>query len=556
MRDLYPFIRMLGRHRLWMGAGALMALVTLVASAVLFGVAGAFVAGAAIASAGSVFGFAPAAMAALIRWCAIIRTLGRYGDRVVSHEATFRALADLRVAVFRWAIPLAPAKLGRLASGDLLSRITSDVDALDALYLRLLVPTGLAFLTLIGGGVFLLFLSPGMAAAFAVPFCLVVAVTPFLAQRAGRSAAMRVQRHLTGIRSETVEGVRGLSDLLLMGRAGATKDRLMSENASLTAAQMQLAVLSGAAAAATVFAGGITIALVIWIGVPLLESGTLTVTLFAVALFVSIALFEIAGPIAGAWGYHGKLAAAARRLTGLAEEPPTVLEGASPLPSGDSNDLVFDGVGFAYGDRSGNVLRNIDLTLPVGGRVALMGESGSGKSTFAHLALRFWDPDEGEIRLGGRRLTDLSLADLRRRVGLLSQRPDLFQATLAENLRIGKPSASDEELWSVLQAAGLAERVEQDPLGLEAMVGEQGLSLSGGQARRLALARLMLADPAIWILDEPTEGLDADTEAALWRTLDTATTGKTVLLIAHRGVGLTRMDRVLRLIDGRLVSGI
>lgn len=555
MKDLIPFLRLLGRHRGWMTGGAVLALVTWAASVALLGISGWFLTGAAIAglTAATAITYNVLQPSAGIRLFALTRTLSRYGERVVSHEATFRALADLRTWVFAQAIPLAPAKLGTLQGGDLLNRITGDVDALDGLYLRVVVPSGVAAIALVTVTIVLALIDPAMAFAYALLFLAVALAVPVGAARAGRPAAQATIAATMALRQHAVEGVRGLADLMTLGRLADHGRNVDAAGERLIAAQARLAHLAGLAAASVTLATGGAVLIVLWLGVPQVADASMPGPILALAAFVTLAAFEAAAPLATGWGQLGRLTQAAHRLLALSRTAPAISPPEHPrmLPTGDLT-LAFEQVRFAYPGTERPVLAGVDLTLAPGDRVALVGESGIGKSTLAHLALRFWDPDAGRVTLGGVPLTEVDLAALRRRVGLLSQRPDLFAASIGDNLRLGWPDAPEGALWKALEEAQLGAFVRGLPEGLDTPVGEQGVSLSGGQGRRLALARLILADPAIWVLDEPTQGLDAGTEAALWETLNRATADRTVLLIAHAGIGLDRMDRRLRLVDGRL----
>jgi ATP-binding cassette subfamily C protein CydC len=261
----------------------------------------------------------------------------------------------------------------------------------------------------------------------------------------------------------------------------------------------------------------------------------------------------VVAPLPSAFQFLGRIAGAARRLREAAAMEPDIRDPALPASPPGGTAIGFRGVRFAYEPGGPDVLSDFDLDLPEGHRLAILGPSGSGKSTIARLLLRLWDPDEGTITLGGVDLRHLRQADLHARIGYLPQSEPLFNATVRENLLIGRPDADEAELWAVLEEVRLAGFVRGLPDGLDTWVGEAGTMLSGGQARRLALGRVLLAKVPVLVLDEPTEGLDAATEADVWAALERCMEGRTVLLIAHRPAGLAAMHDVRRLEGGRLV---
>jgi ATP-binding cassette subfamily C protein CydC len=490
--------------------------------------------------------------AALIRASAIARTGGRYVERLVTHEATLRQLSHLRVWLYRHLEPLAPARLQQMHSGDILSRIGSDIDALDHLYIRTLVPvlTALvgatllvAFLALYDGGLALLLLACLGAGGVAIPLW---------TRRLGDVPGRRLVETESDLRAAAVDGLQGLPELLTHGaadRQAGTLDRL---SADLAAEQVRLGGYAGAAQAAMGLCAGLVLWGMLWLGISLVREGSIAPPELAMLALFALAAFETVAPLPAAFQQLGAALAAARRLFAIVDAPPAVIEPAGTSPRPESFDLELCGVRFAYPGSDGPALDGVDLDLPAGRRVALVGPTGSGKTTLFNLLLRFWSPDAGEIRLSGRALADYSGEEVRRHIALVSQHTHLFNATIRENLLLARPNASQADIEAACRAAQIHDFIATLPEGYHTWVGETGVRLSGGEARRIAVARAMLKDAPILLLDEPTEGLDAPAERALMEAVGGLMEGRTVLLVTHRPSGLAAMDEILVLDAGRV----
>lgn len=323
--------------------------------------------------------------------------------------------------------------------------------------------------------------------------------------------------------------------------------------------QRAMSRITGLSGALTMALTNLAVVAALYLGVDLLAADALTGPQLAMLTFGTMAAFEAVAALPIAYQYLGRTRAAARRLIDIADAAPTVTDPATPAPRPDHFDLVFDHVSFAYPTSDGTAtatpaVEDINLTLAEGGRVAVLGTSGAGKSTLVNLALRFWTPQHGEIRLGGTPLTKLAEQDLYSMVAVLSQRTELFNATIRDNLLIARPDASDSALWDALETARLAEFVRSMPDGLDSWVGESGVLLSGGQARRVALARAVLKDAPILLLDEPTEGLDTQAQKEIMAALPALMNGRSVLMITHRMTGLDDFDEILVMEAGRVVE--
>jgi ATP-binding cassette subfamily C protein CydC len=274
----------------------------------------------------------------------------------------------------------------------------------------------------------------------------------------------------------------------------------------------------------------------------------------AVLLLLTIAAFDAASGLSRAGVAAGTAAAAARRVLQAAEAAPPVPDPAMPAPPPAGFALCFEGVHFGWTADHPPVFDGLTLEVPQGARVALLGPSGSGKSTFAALALKVAAPQQGQVSLGGVDIATLPAAVVHARIGWLAQATHLFDDTIRHNLLLARPDADDAALWAALQAARVADFVRALPDGLDAFVGEAGAQLSGGQGRRLALARALLSPAPVLILDEPCAGLDAETERDFYATLNDAAAGRSIVLIAHRLTGVERLDRIWRLSGGRAVA--
>ncbi|NBB83092.1 MAG: thiol reductant ABC exporter subunit CydC, partial [Alphaproteobacteria bacterium] len=554
MSTLWPFFRLFARHRGWLGLGALLALVTVVMSIGLMTVAGWFIAASAVAglTLASALAFDIFRPGAGIRFFAAGRVVSRYLERLATHQATFKVLADLRVWFFEKAIPLAPARLGGFRGGDLLNRITADIDALDNLYLRVLTPSAVALLAAVAVTVFLGLFSPAVAAAAFALMLVAGVVLPAAAQRAGQRAGAAIPDSLAAVRARVVDGVQGLPDLLVYGEVETQRRALAGETAALIARQRRMAAIGAVSTAASGLAANLAVWAVLVVGLGAVAAGEIAGPLLAMMVLAVMAAFEAFAPLPVAWQHLGRTIAAARRLTEVAEAEPAVVDPPSPTPMPEGTGLAVRDLTFRYAPDGPVVLDGVSFDLAAGERLAVLGPSGAGKSSLAQVILRLYDYDGGSIRLDGVELRDLPQARVRRRIGYLSQRSQLFIGTIRDNLLYGDPSADDRALWAALEAAALADFVAGLPEGLDTPLGEGGVGLSGGQARRLALARVYLKDAPILILDEPTEGLDAATEAEVWRALERLMVGRSVLAITHRPQGLNDMDRLLVIERGRI----
>nr|BBH93563.1 thiol reductant ABC exporter subunit CydC [Thermogemmatispora argillosa] len=493
----------------------------------------------------------------IVRLMGLVRAAARYGERLLSHNVTFRLLAHIRVAVYRRLAPLAPARLLQLGSGDLLARLVSDVDELQNLYLRVVSPVLVAALvTIVTCWLFAIFHT--VLALTALVFLLVTGLgLPLLALRLTRGLG-REQLALRGkLNEHIVESLQGMSDLLAYGQATRRREELAAWEQRLDRLQRRLAVAGGLQEGLQELLTGLAVWGILLLAIPLAVTTQINSVYLGFLAMLILAAFEAITPLAQAFGQLGHSLAAGERLFRIIDTPPAVSDPPqpAPLPARASLELAFDGVHFRYEEQGlQRTLTDISFRVPAGARVAIVGPSGAGKSTLLRLALRFWDPQEGRILLAGQDIRSFALADLRSLMGVVTQETYLFNDTIRGNLRLAAPSATEEQIWRALELAQLDDFVRQLPAGLDTWVGEQGLKLSGGERQRLAIARALLKDAPILLLDEVTAHLDRLTEQALLEALNTLMEGRTTLLVTHRLLNMERMDEILVLDEGRIVE--
>jgi ATP-binding cassette subfamily C protein CydC len=341
---------------------------------------------------------------------------------------------------------------------------------------------------------------------------------------------------------------------LVYGAAEQQARRLDALSRDLVAEQDRMSRITGLSTGALGLSANLALWGTLWLGIPLVADGSLAPPRLAMLALFALGAFEAVAPLPNAFQQLGQTLTAARRLFALVDAEPAVREPAGPSPMPADNGLVIRDLRFTYPGADRPALDGLDLDLPAGRRVAIVGATGSGKSTLLNLLLRFWAPDGGTIQLGGEPLDAFRGEDLRNRIALVSQHTHLFDATIRENLLLADPDASEGRLEQACATAQIDAFIRDLPQGYDTWVGETGVRVSGGQARRIAIARALLKDAPILLLDEPTEGLDAPTERALMDAVHRLMEGRTVLLITHRPVALAEMDEVLVLDQGRVVE--
>ena len=556
MKDCWFFLKLFKPHSVWLVSGTLLSLLTTLASITLLTLSGWFISASAIAGLlvldGNALTFNFMLPAAQIRALAITRTLGRYGERLVTHEATFRVLASIRGWFFQQLIPLVPGRLSLMRSGDLLSRMTADIDALDALYLRLLAPMTVALLGIIGVTVFLACYTPIISLTTGLILIVASVWVPWLFNRLGQEGAEQIIVLAANFRIRNIDMLQGLSELITNQAYGRFSNTLSQFSDLMINTQRLNNRLSAISSIITFLLSQVSVLITLILSTLLYAEQMLSGAEVALVIFCVMAAFELVTPLPLAMQMLGKTQKAAQRIRQVADMSPTTpnpLESAS-LPK--QYDMALDNVSFRYSEQQDWVLKNITLSIPQGSKIAVVGISGSGKTTLLQLLMRYYDPEIGQVLLNGQSLKHWHTDQLMTCFGVLSQRSQLFAASIRENLLIAKPTASVKELTAAIKAAGLEKFLSYLPEGLDTWVGESGVKVSGGEARRIALARLYLKNAPILVLDEPTEGLDSDTERDVFNALSVFANNKTVIMVTHREAGLGLVDVIYRMENGVL----
>lgn len=540
------------RHRRRLLLTVLLVLVTMLAGVGLLGLSGGFLTAAALAgAAGGVAGFNFFSPSAGIRALTFVRIASRYGEKLIGHDATLRIARDLRVWFFRRALPLAPGRLSASRIGELMARLMSDIGEVDGLVVRALAPLA----ALLGIGV----LGVVAAAWIYLPAALVVAATglaigvlvPWQVARGARQREQLRAAQRGELRALAFEGLEGAADLRALQAEADWRARVQHAAAQLAQGdrgQRRRLVAGGALHLAC---GGAGLLAMLYLALQAAGNGAIAPEMAAALVFLMLALLEVWAGAGLAWQALQSGRVAAGRLQAIVDSPAGVSDATAPLVPPPQGELRFEQVGFAWPQGRRLLLDGLELRVAPGERIAIGGDSGCGKTTLSALLLRLWDPLAGRVSYAGIDLREMAQASWHRRIAWLPQNAPVFAGSLRENLAIGAPEADDAAMWAVLAQVRLHEWAQHQD-GLDTWVGENGATMSAGQARRLALARALLRDAPVLLLDEPTEGLDVDTAHALLRDLAQALGGRTLVMISHDELPEGVVHRRYRMQDGRL----
>ncbi|MDO4429823.1 MAG: cysteine/glutathione ABC transporter ATP-binding protein/permease CydC [Lonepinella koalarum] len=557
MRALLPFLQYFTHSRKALFLGIVLMICGLAASIGLLTLSGWFLAATAIAGAGTLFNFFyPSAS---VRGLAIGRTVARYVEKIVTHDATFNVLAKLRVAVFSKIIPLSPAVLSRYRNSDLLNRLVADVDTLDSLYLRLIAPFISAIVV-----ISLMVLSLGL---FHLPLALLIGSIlltlllsiPTIFYRLGRKFGHKLTASRTQYRTEFVEFIQAQAELLLFNAENHLKTKLNQTEQKWQSYQAKESRLSGLSSTLIMLANGLLVVLTLWL-VAQIDFGSDSYRFAFIALFTMSALasFEILMPIGSAFLHIGQVIASAENVTDIIEQQPSVVfkgnMNVETKSAVENTDTLIDvqKVSFHYPNRQDIALKELSLQINKGEKIAVLGKTGSGKSTLLQLLVRNYNPSQGNILLAKQPIENYSESVLRQHICFLTQRVHVFSDTLRNNLQLANHNLiSDEKMKTVLCQVGLSTLLEN---GLEQWLGDGGRPLSGGEQRRLGLARLLLNDAPILLLDEPTEGLDRDTERNILELIFKHCQNKTLIMVTHRLTNIEQFDQIVIVDNAELVE--
>ncbi len=588
-------LRLVAPFKGWMALSALLGFATVGSAVGLMATAAFLIAGAALHP--SVADLAVAIVG--VRFFGLARGLFRYLERYVSHDVTFRLLARLRVCFYQALEPRPPAWMMQQRAGDLLNRIVAEVESLQHFYVRVLAPPVVALLI---GVVMVLFLSAfdaSLAWILAVFLLLSGVALPLLTLLGSHGLGREATRLRGELNVQLVDGLQGMAELLAFGQGPQQMERARELGRRWMAAQARMAGITGLHSGLSSLLSNLGMWTVLAAAIPLVAGGKLEGVYLPVVTLAALASFEAVAPLPAAFQQMGSSLEAARRLFEIADGEPgttdgetgrvgdgaktevgrgpvprrpangcrpgrgtrsllpaqsSVLSPRSPNPRPPAPSLVVEDLRFRYAPDEPAVLDGVSFRLPEGRSLALVGPSGAGKSTLIGLLLRFWDYQEGQITLGGRDLRSYDREELLRGIGVVAQRTHLFDGTLRENLLIARPEATDEQIDRAVQQAQLDPFVKSLPRGYETAIGELGLRLSGGERQRLAIARALLKDAPLLILDEPTANLDSLTEREVMGALRALMASRTTLVVTHRPTGLEAVDQVLVMRDARVVD--
>ena len=554
MRALLPFLRLFKFAKLPLFLGLVLMITGLASSIGLLTTSGWFLAATAIAGLGTLFNFFyPSAS---VRGLAISRTLFRYFEKLVTHDATFRILAKLRVQVFEKIIPLSPAVLNRYRNSDLLNRLVSDVDTLDSLYLRLIAPFITAIFVILAMCIGLSFVNAPLALGLGVSLLLLVFVIPTVFYQLGKKFGDKLVHSRALYRTQFLEFIQAQAELLLFNAEDKLKDNMAKTEANWQADQQKEANLSGFSTALSLFLNGLIIAAMLWFSSQA-EFGNDEYRMAFIALFTFAALasFEILMPLGSAFLHIGQVIASAERVTDIIEQQPLVtFNGKAEFDQNATTLIEAKDLSFTYPERQNRALENLNLTIQKGKKIAILGKTGSGKSTLLQLLVRNYDANQGELFLAGKPIADYAEDTLRSQFCFLTQRVHVFSDTLRENLQFASAvNIPDEKMIEVLNQVGLGKLLEQEQ-GLDIWLGDGGRPLSGGEQRRLGLARILLNDAPILLLDEPTEGLDRETERQILRLILAHAANKTLIMVTHRLTAIEQFDELCVIDEAKLIE--
>jgi len=541
------------RHRGRLVLTVLLLWTTMLAGTALLGLSGGFLTAAALAgAAGLGSGFNFFSPSAGIRGLTMARIASRYFEKLVGHDVTLRIARDLRVWFFRRALPLAPARLAGMRTGELLARLMSDIGEVDGLLVRAIGPLlalgGISLVGVIAAGI----IYPPAALLLGVLALVIGAGVPWLTVRGAGDQERDRALHRAQLRAQSFEGLEGAADLTALQAREHWNLRVLVAAKQLKSRDRRRRVrLIGGNALHGVCAAAGLVAMV-WVALRGFERGAIDAALAAGLVFLTVALLELWAGIGLAWQSWLSGRVAAVRLEQIVDQPAGVAEPVKPVPvPTEPATLSVEHVAFRWPGQERALLDGLQLQLRPGDRIAIQGDSGCGKTTLSSLLLRLWDPDAGYVRYGGVDIRQFAQADWHRQVAWLPQNAPVFAGSVADNLRLGDPQATDAQLWQVLADVRLRAWAEQIG-GLQAWVGENGATMSAGQARRLALARSLLRGSPILLLDEPTEGLDVDTAHALLHDMVEALGSRSLVMITHDVLPDGIVHRSYRLRDGKL----
>ncbi len=491
-----------------------------------------------------------------VRFFGILRGISRYFERLVSHSVTFKVLTELRVWFYKSLVPLAPARLLNFRSGDLLSRIISDIKSLEAFYVRSAAPPLVALLIGLGTSLFLGWYHPIFGILLGGFFFLSGFILPLLVRILARETGERLVSERSLLTEGLVNFIQGLPDLIIYGQSGEKQNQLKNINQRYNTAQLRLARISGLNEGLMILLSNLAMWLTLIAAIPLIQDGEIAGVMLAALALLTLTSFEAVQPLPQAMETLSSSLKAGSRLFEVVDAQLVVVDPVTPMSFPSHFSLEGENLSFCYPGSRQPALDGISFRLDEGEMLAIVGPSGGGKSTLTNLLLRFWGDYQGKLLLGEEKIPLFSLAQasIRQHISVVSQNGYLFHNTIQANIALGNPDAGIEEIINAARKARIHKMIHSLPDGYQTTIGERGQRLSAGERQRILIARAVLKDAPVFLLDEPTANLDPLTEREVLDTLFEILKNKTALLVTHRLVGLSRMDQILVLSQGQIVE--
>jgi len=488
-----------------------------------------------------------------VRFFGLSRAIFRYLERYLSHDATFSLLGSVRVWFYTKLERLAPAGLLTWRSGDLFSTIVGDVETLKEFYLRVLAPPIVAIILLISTSFLLFQYSMNFVYLLTIGFITAGCVLPFFIQTIQKSNAHELVVTKGELRAQIVDSMNGIVEVTAFDQGKDQAKEVETISEKLLGLQRSISKTSALIEALSLFIVNSTVWVLLYIAIPLVESGQLSGVLLAVGVLTVQSSFEAVLPLPLAMHYLKESIAAGKRLFAIIDKEPAVLEdhGITAIPA---TNIEVKNLYFKYKTQETFVLKDLNFSLRVGEKLAIVGPSGAGKSTLLHLLLRFWDYEHGSIQMGGEEFKSYHVQKLREKIGVVSQQTHLFNVSIRDNILLARPDASENDMKQAIKNSELEMFISELPEGENTQVGQNGYALSGGERQRVAIARALLKNAPLLILDEPTVGLDARTEKLVMKTIEKLMEGRSTIMITHRLTGLEAMDQIIAIESGCIVE--
>jgi ATP-binding cassette subfamily C protein len=494
----------------------------------------------------------PALWGALAGLSGLLIVLCRYTEGVASHAGAYRLLADMRVHLFSTLRTLAPARLIDRRQGDVLSIAVADIETIEFFFAHTIGPLFTVILLPCLTLVLAATISPMMMLVLLPIYLVISLLLPAIAIRAGKSIGMRYRQSLGKLKSLVLESVYGLKDIQIFGWANARLKAVQQQNSAVNRAAHALTLHRQTVTAAPSFFVYLARILILAVASSLMSKTAMDASGIVVLSFAAASSFSSTQSLTMVISNLLETYAAAERIFTLEDTPPAVAEAKNPDSIGPIRHIEFRKVSFSYGDDHSMQVNDLNLSIGPEDKVGIIGESGVGKSTILRLLLRFWDVKEGEILINAKPLSSLSTQELRRRIAVLEQDTFLFDASIAQNIAIGRPEASPEQIEQVAQRVGLHDFIMTLPEGYDTQMGQMGARLSGGERQRIGIARTLLMNPDVLVMDEPTSNLDVLNEKGLLKVLEDQYQDKMILLVSHRPSTLVCCNRVVRMKNGKV----